>query len=153
MILGVFHLRKQRAFRERSVPRAQELLVARALHKAHVRHRTDELFWALDPLALHQVRPELLGLLKALHDVRRLAHVDPAITRDRRVIELTERSVPGARVVARVGALGRDAIKLLDHRDTQRGIELVQEHRDRSAHDARAHQEHVVGSSFTHGLA
>ena len=61
--------------------------------------------------------PQLEALRELRGDRHRLAAIDAAIRADGGVVELAEPRVPGARVVPRVGALGRRAIEPLvrDH--------------------------------------
>ena len=61
----------------------------------------------------------------------------------RRVVELAVGRMAGAGVVPGVRALLRRAVERLEHLDLERGLELLEQHAERRAHDAGADEDDV----------
>ncbi len=106
------HLLEEMVRAHALVARPQEIHLVLAVHEAEMRHRIDEILRVRDfPLATAwlQKRRDLLELLE---DPDRLAHLHRAIgLAERRVTQLTNASVPGARIVPAVRRLLRDIVR------------------------------------------
>src|SRR5262249_43505843 len=76
-------------------------------------------------------------------DVERLGNVDAAVGTLRRIVELAQRGMPGTGVVPSIGALLCRAGERLEHFDVERRVELLEHHRQGSAHDAGADQDDI----------
>jgi hypothetical protein len=117
LVVDVLHRREERVLDECLAPRLQIPDVVCAMHEAHVRNRVEEAAHVGQHAVLDGVGPELARHLELLVDVNGLADVDGAVGALRGVVQLTQRGVPGARVVPRIAALGGRCVEPLDERD------------------------------------
>ena len=132
----------------RGVALLQEGRAILADHEAHVRHGMDEGIGRGDRALPDQVRPELARHVELDIDLERLGDVDAAVLAHRRVVQLAVGGVAGAGIVPGARALLRLARHALDHGDAKMRLQLLQEHRERRAHDAGAHQDDVGAHDF-----
>ena len=98
----------------------------------------DEGLRICDRLLIHQIGPKLSRQIELHVDVQRLGNVDASISALGRVVQLAIRGVAGAGVVPGIGALQRGTAKRLEHLDLEPGLELLQKHSQRGAHDPGA---------------
>ena len=139
------HAAEEMMLHHRRVPGMKEVHIVRALHKADVRHRMNE----VGRLSHHSVgghgTPELLRVLELLKDVQRPVNGhSTALIACRCVAELTDARVSRARVVPAVRGFTRQFGRDFEHLDAQTRIEPLEHHGQRRGHDAAA-DKHDVG--------
>ena len=128
---------------QRGVSLFEKSHVGGAVHKTHMRAGMDERPRVRDRPLGHEVGPQLPREVELDVDVERLRDVDAAVAPFRRVVELAQCRVPGAGIVPGVGTLLRRAVQRLENFEVERGLELLEEHRQRGAHDPRADQDDI----------
>ncbi len=121
----------------------QEIGVVIPPHKAHMWNRTDEIGCVAQKPFLHQMRPELPGLLERFHNFYGLADVDGTVFGFGRVIQFTEGRVARTGVVPGIGAFGSSAVEPFINADSKVGLEFFEHHAEGRAHDACANQDNV----------
>ena len=141
---GVGHFPEKMVGGHPSVPRLQEIHLFRAMDKADVRDRVDELPRVAHHAAGHCVAPELLRLLELLEDSNRLGDVDRPVGLARRgVAQLADAGVAGAGVVPAVGAFLRQFLRDLVDLDGEVGLQPLEHGAEVGGHDAAADQDDI----------
>ncbi|MNM96774.1 hypothetical protein D3C81_1092630 [compost metagenome] len=155
-ILGVLQVVAEAVMRLHGVETlAQEGHAFLATHEAHVGNGADEILRRLEVALLHQVGPQLTGHLEHRVDAHRLGDTHRTIRTFRRVVQFTECSVAGPRVVPRERTLGSPGFELFQDFDLQARVELFQQYREGCAHDAcpDEYQIRLITTSLHHSCS
>jgi hypothetical protein len=139
-VVAVLEVGEQRGAAQRLEPGPQVRHPVGAAAQAQVRHRPDERPGRPQLTALDQPGPEHQGRGELLGDQQGGARVDGAVGPPRRVVELAEPGVPGAGVVLRGRALAPGLVQPLDDEDPLVRLGVGEQHAERRAHHATAHQ-------------
>ena len=143
LVLRVFHPFVGVVRGQRRVSLLEESDVFGAANETHVWTGMDERVRVGDRTLGHEIGPQLPGEVELHVDLERLGNVDAPVATLRRVVQLAHRRMAGPGIVPGVGALlGRAAEGLVDL-DAERRGQLLEEHRERGAHDAGADEDDV----------
>ena len=129
---------------------SQVVDVGGAPHEGHVRRGGEERVVG-EPSAGQQEAPQLARELELLVDGHGLGDVDRAVGALRRVVELAEGGVPGARVVPGVRALLGKRGAPLEDLDLPGGLERRDHRGERRAHDPAADEDDIHWLLRAHG--
>ena len=142
-VVGELHVLEQGVLDHGFAASANVVAAGFSAAVGHVRNLVDEGAGFADDAFVNEVAPELAGDLELFVDVDGLGDVDVAVLVGRRVVELAQGRVAGARVVPCVRAFACDIVGALVDADCPVGLKFVQQGAERCAHDAPADQDDV----------
>src|ERR1700727_913839 len=105
--------------------------------------RVDERSGIRDRALTDEIRPELPRQVELVVDLEGPRNVDGAVAFLVRIVQFAQGSVPGARIVPRVGTLFGRSVERLEDRDAQIRVELLEQGGEGRAHDARADEGNI----------